>query len=95
MNLNDGADINNDNWNAFRRSLKNTIINQNTINEISRVKVPIRIIYGSLDGLLVEENIKILNKQKNIKITKITGVHHLINKKFASAVASQINAALK
>ncbi len=90
LRLNDGMDINEENWNAFRRSLRSTIINQDAINDIKMIKAPINIIYGALDSLIVQENVGKLNDLKNVSITKIPGVHHLIDRKFAAEIAKQI-----
>lgn len=87
----DGMEISEDNWNSFRLSLKNTIINQNTYNDIRNIKVPIHIFYGLLDGFLVMNNVNKLEQQKNITITKMSAVHHEINQKYALEVAKQIN----
>lgn len=86
-----GMDINEDNWNSFRLSLKNTVINQNTYNDIKNIKIPIHIFYGLLDGFLVMNNVNKLEAQDNVVITKLGSVHHEINKKYAIEVAKQIN----
>ncbi len=87
----DGMEITEENWNSFRLSLKNTIINQDTYNEIKNITAPIHIFYGLLDGFLVMDNLDMLQSQKNVSVTKIKSTHHEINHKFAIEVAKHIN----
>jgi hypothetical protein len=90
FNIRDGIEVNEDNWDAFRLSLKNTIINQNTFDDIKNTRVPINIIYGSLDQFLISESINLLSKFDNVKITKIPVVDHSISQRFAKEVVAQI-----
>lgn len=94
LRLHDGMDVTGDNWNGFRMSLINTIINQNTYNEILDLKMPIQIIYGALDSFVVQKSVDRLAKQPNVSILKLPAVHHLIDKKFASAVAKSFDSNL-
>lgn len=90
LRLHDGMDINKDNWNGFRMSLQNTIINQNTYNEVLGLKIPIKIIYGMLDNFVVQKNVDMLAKQPNVSITKLHATHHLIDKRFAKIIADYV-----
>jgi len=87
----DGIDVNQDNWDGFRLSLMNTIIKQNTFKELCGVKIPVQIVYGSLDQLLIQESVNKLAVYKNIEISKLSGVDHTIGKRFAVEVARMIN----
>lgn len=91
LHLNDGIDINENNWNAFRQSLINTVVKQNVLEDIKSINKPIQIIYGALDSLLVQENIiKLAKEVKNVNIIKVPLVHHLVDARFAKSVAHQI-----
>jgi pimeloyl-ACP methyl ester carboxylesterase len=90
FNIRDGIEVTEGNWDAFRLSLKNTIINQTTFDDIKNTNVPISIIYGSLDQFLISESINLLSKFENVKITKISTVDHSISPRFAKEVADQI-----
>lgn len=92
FNVNDGIEVTNENWNAFRLSLQNTIINQNIFEDIKNTKIPISIIYGALDEFLISESVNLLSDFKNVTITKITTVDHAVSGRFAREVAKQINA---
>lgn len=75
-------------WREFSLSLKNTIIHQNVINDFKNTskKIKVRIIYGALDELLVQENINHLSIMSNIEITKIPAADHIIGARFAREV---------
>lgn len=90
LRIEDGIDVNEETWNSFRLSLKNTIIKQDTFNDIKNTKLPIHIIYGSLDEFLVQESVNKLSKFDNVKITKLQAVDHLMGSRFAKEVAKQI-----
>ena len=90
LRIKEGIYVDEESWDGFSNSLKNTIIKQNVYDDIKNINIPINIIYGSLDQLLVQENVNKLNEFDNVKITKLTGVNHVINKRFAKSVAKMI-----
>ena len=90
LNVADGIDVTEENWDSFKLSLSNTIIKQNTYNDIKNVKVPIHIIYGSFDEFLVQESIDKLKAFDNVKITKINAVNHLLGSRYVDLVAKKI-----
>lgn len=91
LNVKDGAEIIEQNWHSFEQSLKNTILDQNTYQEISQLNQPITVIYGSLDGLLVKAVIRSLSKQSNVRVIELKGKRHLITDSFAEAIADRLN----
>jgi pimeloyl-ACP methyl ester carboxylesterase len=94
LRINDGIDVTEENWDSFRLSLCNTIIKQNTYDDIKNSKVPINIIYGALDQFMVQSNIDKLLMFNNVKITKLLAADHLIGTRFAKKVAEQISNSL-
>ena len=93
LNITEGIDVNANDWEAFSLSLKNTVINQNTIEDLKRTKhIPVHIIYGSLDELLVQDNFKKFQSHANVQVTKLFAVDHRLGKRYAKFVASQIEA---
>ncbi len=91
LKLKDGIDVRADNWQAFSKSLKNAIQDQNTYQELKEINQPISLIYGSLDEFAVKGNTTLVDKLDNISLTTISGADHAINDKMARAVAEQIN----
>lgn len=88
--IKDGIDVNEDNWNGFRLSLINTIVKQNTFYEIMDTKIPVCIVYGSLDEFLIQESINKLAALNKVNITKLDGVDHTIGKRFANELVKII-----
>ena len=91
LRVDDGMNVTEENWEGFRLSLKNIIINQDTYGDIKYSKKPIEIIYGDLDEFLVQKNINKLTAFENVNITRLHLVDHLIGTKFAKIVAQKIN----
>lgn len=90
LRISDGLDVSEENWNSFKLSLANTIINQNAYDDIKNMKIPVYVIHGSFDEFLVQESIEKLKAFKHVKVTKLNAVDHLISPRFASQVAQQI-----
>ena len=88
--IKDGIDVNENNWNGFRLSLMNTIVKQDTYEELSNTKIPVHIVYGSLDEFLIQESIKKLEVLNKVNVSKIDGVDHIIGKRFAHVLADMI-----
>ncbi|NCA96228.1 MAG: alpha/beta hydrolase [Methanomicrobia archaeon] len=59
----------------FQETLHSGIMNQKTQSRMLSLKMPIDIIYGRFDPLLVAKNIKSLPKRSNINITAINSDH--------------------
>lgn len=91
LRIKDGIYVDDNSWDGFSNSLKNTIIKQKTYDDIENLTLPVNIIFGSLDELLVQENIYKLDKFKNVTITKLNGINHTINTRYAKSVAKIIN----
>ena len=90
LGIKDGIDVNEENWDSFRLSLTNTIIRQNTFDDIKNIKSQVHIIYGALDEFLIPEGIEKLSEFDQIKITKLMAVNHAVGVRFSKAVARQI-----
>lgn len=90
LRINDGIEVSDETWDSFRLSLQNTIIKQNTYDDINNLITPIEIIYGALDQFMVQENISKLAIFSNVNVTKLNFVDHSINSRFAKKVAEII-----
>jgi len=90
LRIDDGIDVNESNWNSFSLSLKNTIIKQNTYDDIKNIKLPVHIIYGAFDEFLVQETVNKLKVFDNVKITKLQAINHMVGSRFAKEIAKQI-----
>ncbi len=73
---------------SFLNALSAAIINQNTIDDIAKLKLPITIISGKLDPLIIEANLKALAKsQPNIQHTSMLSQGHEITNFYAKRIA--------
>jgi pimeloyl-ACP methyl ester carboxylesterase len=74
--------VNESNVDALSESLNASIINQNSINDIKNISVPINIVYGIFDPVVITANINQLAKDMpNIKVSKVAA-SHTINKAY-------------
>ena len=72
-------------------SLKNAIESQTTLADVSRVRVPIDLVYGTLDPFLAPGGIAIVEQLRHVRSHRVSGVAHIIRPKLAAAVAKAIN----
>ena len=76
---------------SFLTALNTAIINQTTMTDISQLKLPITILSGKLDPLIVEQNLKQLAKEhKNITHHSMTMQSHEITDKYAKCLSGII-----
>ena len=76
---------------SFLTALNTAIINQTTMTDISQLKLPITILSGKLDPLIVERNLKKLAKEhKNIAHRSMTMQSHEITDKYAKCLSGII-----
>ena len=90
-NVSDGIDVTDKSWISFSRSLQNTIENQDVASDIFDTTVPITEIHGRLDEVIIEDNMKQLNKIKGVKVVTVSREDHRITPRFATQILEQIN----
>jgi pimeloyl-ACP methyl ester carboxylesterase len=78
------------NWNAFVLSLQNAIESQTTVSDIARVRVPVSVIYGTLDPFLMPGGLRIVEQMRHVTVHKVEAGDHLLRKRLAKAVAQAI-----
>lgn len=78
------------NWMAFTLSLQNAIESQTTVADIARVRVPVEIVYGTLDPFLMPGGIQIVGKMRHVTVHKVDAGDHLLRKRLAKAVAKVV-----
>lgn len=88
-----GFDASGGSADAFLEALSSAIINQRTLQDITALRLPILIISGKLDPLIVEANLKQLAKdQPNITHTSLLTQGHEITNRYASVIVKKITA---
>ncbi len=80
--------------NTYAAALKANIINQTTMQDIVKLKRPIRILYGTLDPFVIGKNIRKVQKASpNVTVMKFIGGHEIVGsyvERVAKAIKQQI-----
>ena len=75
----DSLNVVDENVDVFVKSLNASIINQKTIHDIGRLNVPITILNGLLDPLVVRPNlVKLAKNNLNIKLVDVPASHSVV-----------------
>lgn len=74
-----GFELHDDTWVPFARSMENTILDQNAVEELHKIAVPTNLIYGRFDGLVInDKHGYFLDKKcKNITTSEVPETHLL------------------
>jgi pimeloyl-ACP methyl ester carboxylesterase len=80
------------NWQPFMLSLQNAIESQTTLADLSRVRVSVDLVYGTLDPFLAPGGLGIVQQLRHVRTHRVPGVAHLVRPKLAQAVARVIAA---
>jgi cis-3-alkyl-4-acyloxetan-2-one decarboxylase len=78
------------NWSPFVLSLENAIESQTTVSDIARVRVPVAIVYGTLDPFLMPASIRIVERMRHVTVHRVDANDHVIRKRLAKVVARVI-----
>lgn len=78
------------NWNAFVLSLENLIESQTTISDLAAVRVPVEIVYGTLDPFLTMAGLRIVEQMRGVTVHKVEANDHIIRTRLARVVARAI-----
>lgn len=75
---NRALNITKDNVGSYMAALESSIINQTSLQDITNLKLPIMIFYGSLDPVVISKHIVRLKKTKsNISIKRVLAAHEV------------------
>lgn len=84
-------DINERTWVPFVKSLEHTIESQTTISDLAALRVPVEIVYGTLDEFASPGGIRIAERIRGVNVTRVRASDHLIGKRLAKAVAAAVH----
>ena len=84
-------DINERTWEPFVKSLEHTIESQTTISDLAALRVPVEIVYGTLDEFASPGGIRIAERLRGVNVTRVRASGHLIGKRLAKAVAAAVH----
>lgn len=83
--------VSEENWEAFTLSLQNAIESQTTVADIARVRVPVEVVYGTLDPFLMPGGIQIIASMRHVTIHKVDANDHVVRTRLAKEVARVIS----
>lgn len=83
-------DVSEHNWRAFVLSLQNSIETQTTLSDLAAIRVPVHLVYGSLDPLLAPAGIRIAEQLRNVTSHRVEAADHVIRPRMARVVATAI-----
>ncbi len=74
-----GMEITEETWPAFKKSLKNTILQTKSYKDLVEIKIPTELVYGVLDLFVIKKNLKtIARKNKSyVTFTSALGPHEI------------------
>ncbi|QYH36977.1 alpha/beta fold hydrolase [Salinibacterium sp. M195] len=90
--LDDILDVSEHNWRAFGLSLQNCIEQQTTVSDIAAVRVPIDVVYGSLDQFIAPGTMRIIEQMRHVTMHKVEANDHLVRKRLARRLVHVITA---
>lgn len=64
-------------WIPFMRSLKNCIEQQSVIDDIKHIHIPVRVLRGKLDQLVIGDNVEMLVSNPNVTIYNLVANHNI------------------
>lgn len=84
-------ELNDDNWLAFSQSINNAVIPQDTSAKLAELDMPIDIIYGKLDILVLSKYYTALAQlNPRIKVTSVTSLHG-ISERYAKGIVQIVS----
>ena len=90
--INPGYSINQSNVGIFFKTLVSAIVEQNSIKQLAKIKKPAKILYGSLDLVIIPRNIQEVaakNKYVSSKVMPLLG--HEVNRLYRKVLVQTIN----
>jgi pimeloyl-ACP methyl ester carboxylesterase len=90
--LDDILDLSERNWRAFVLSLQNCVETQTTVTDISSVRVPIDVLYGSLDQFIAPGTLRIIEQMRHVTMHRVDANDHFVRKRLARRLVQVIAA---
>ncbi len=76
------------NWTPFVRSLENCIERQTVVSDLARVRVPVHVVYGTLDAFIAPGSLAVVEALRNVTMHRVEANDHIIRKRLARVVAA-------
>lgn len=78
------------NWDPFVKSLENCIESQTTVSDVARVRVPVEVVYGSLDAFIAPGSLTVIESMRHVQMHRVEANDHIIRKRLARVVATAV-----
>jgi pimeloyl-ACP methyl ester carboxylesterase len=78
------------NWRAFVLSLQNSIETQTTLTDLAAVRVPVEVVYGSLDPFIAPSGLRVVEQLRTVTTHRVEGGDHVIRPRMARVIATAI-----
>jgi cis-3-alkyl-4-acyloxetan-2-one decarboxylase len=78
------------NWRPFVLSLENSIESQTSVSDLAAVRVPVEVVYGSIDPLVTPSGIRVIGQLRGVEVHRVDGGDHVIRPRMARVVATAI-----
>lgn len=79
-------EITENNWNAFVKSLQNSIESQTTVSDIASIRAPVEIVYGGLDQFIVPGGMRIVENLRHVTMHRVELTDHIVRKRLAREI---------
>lgn len=89
-----GWGLTKDTWIPFKESLQNTIMGQTTFDDIQRLEMPVDMLCGRFDGLVVRRHLQTLVKAMPETSLVWLNESHKITKRYGRRIAETVNRAM-
>lgn len=79
-------------WTPFVLSLENCIERQTIVGDLARVRVPVEVVYGSMDAFIAPGSLAVIEAMRHVTMHRVEANDHLIRKRLARVVATACDA---
>lgn len=87
---NKALNVTGENIDSYVAALESSIINQTSLQDVAKLKLPIDIFYGIFDPVVIKKHITVLAKRnENISATRLAAGHEVVNS-YAKSVAKYL-----
>ena len=76
------------NWTPFVLSLQNCIESQTVVSDLARVRVPVQVVYGTLDAFIAPGSLAVVEAMRHVTMHRVEANDHIIRKRMARVVAA-------
>lgn len=78
------------NWDPFVKSLENCVERQTTVSDLARVRVPVEVVYGSMDAFIAPGSLAVVEALRSVTMHRVEANDHIIRKRLARVVAAAV-----